>query len=173
MRPHHRPRPRVAPLPRAHALQDGWKQFALDELSAASLDDLPCHSCASMLPLLLRRASMRFRSSCEQIPHDNDELSLYYAVKCLRCLRRGDLPAAHRNVYRAPRWKMQQLGQAELLDQLSCLVRTLRLRIWTARSHEIYDSSVGGGGLHDGRLRKRAKIQRWSAVMAAWRSSFT
>ena len=81
-----RPRPLVLPLPRAHALADSWKDLALQELGQAAFGELSCLQAATMLPILLRRASWCYRRASEQLDAKNDELCLYFATRFLRCV---------------------------------------------------------------------------------------
>ena len=172
VRAQHRPRPLVPPLARAHALAAEWKEFALQELQRANFADLPCMQRVSLLPILLKRASLSYRRSSERIDAANDELGLYYATRCLRCAVRGDFAAAYQIVVRAPHWKLQQVLPTDLPGRLAVLVRELRLRVWTARSKDMYDESGRGGVLDDAPSNRRAKVQRWSSILAAWRGSF-
>ena len=169
MRSQPQPRPMVAPLARIHAHEDGWKELVRDELQYACFEDLHCKQATTMLPILLRTAPRRHRASCEQLDASNDELCLYYATRCLRCYVEGDVVAAMNIVHRAPHWRLQRLPKHALLNNLTQLVRTLRLRVWMARSQSMH-SSVDG--LDDVRDNKRAKVQRWAGIMAAWRGAF-
>ena len=153
------------------------KEFseALPQFVAVSphgFPDLSCCHASVMLPMLLRRASLSYRHSTEMLDESNEELCLYYASRCLRCVVKGDLPAAFLILHKAPHWRLRALSAAELLPRLVQLVRMLRLRVWTARSKDMYDSCVGGGGLDDARANKRAKVQRWAGILAAWRCAY-
>ena len=169
MRAHHRPRPQVVPIPRAHGLSGEWKEKVLDELQRASFDEINCMHAATLLPILMRRASLAFRHSTQMIDPANDELCLYYASRCLRCLVKGDATAAWHIVSRAPHWHFKHLSETSLMDRLAKLVHTLCLRVWIARTHASCDDGVLAGGASETRQNLSAKVQRWSSVLAAWR----
>ena len=172
VRAHRAPRPRVAPLARAYGLAADWKELALAELHAAKFGELSDCQRAALLPILLHKASLSYRRSLDRIDATNDELGLYYASRCLRCALAGNLSASYHIVHRAPHWKMHHLQPEALISKLSKLVCELRIKVWTARSKASYEGACVGGVLSDIKDNRRAKVQRWSSVLAAWRGAF-
>ena len=172
LRAYTRPRPLVSPLPRAHALDLGWKAHALEELKRAGFGDLSCKSATTMLPILLRRSCTWLRRSNELIDASNDELCLYHAARALRCYVNGDLAAAYHIVHRAPHWRLHLLSRRALLPRLAALVSSLRLRVWTARSQNTCVNAESSSGVGELKDNKRAKVQRWAAILAAWKRNF-
>ena len=73
-------------------------------------------------------------------------------------------------VIRAPHWRLHHLSAESLTGHLTKLVQTLLLKVWTDRSKDSYVESGVGGVPCEPASNKRAKVQRWSSVLSAWRA---